>query len=143
MDSSIEAESDYFFTLGNRIESIRAPIHPFYDQHPEIRRVTFLCWEDAWGQANLKVWNEVAQKRGIRVIDRLCSGDYSNDFRIEASRIRAKKPDAVFVGMYAERVAARLKEQGLSIPIMTNSTIMEQFESANRTPGLFKNIFYN
>jgi branched-chain amino acid transport system substrate-binding protein len=125
MDASIESKSDYFFTMGYRVESIKAPLERFYQLNPQIKKVVFLCWDDAWGKANLKVWQEVAKEKGVDVADTICQGDYGNDFRTDVTRAAAKKPDAIFVGMYAERVAKRARELGLKATIFTTSVVLE------------------
>jgi len=125
MDASVESRSDYFFTLGYRVDSVRGPVRQFLKDNPDIMKVAFLCWDDAWGLANLAIWKEEVESKGLTVVDTICEHDYSSDFRTHVTKVSAKKPDAVFIGMYPERVSKRMKELGLSWKIFTTSVVLE------------------
>ena len=142
VDTSIESESDYFFTMGYRIESIRNPVKKFFEINTTVKTVAFLCWEDAWGRANLKIWEEEAKAQGVKIVDTICQGDYNNDFRTDVTRISSKKPDAVFVAMYPERVSQRMKELRLSSPIFTTSVILEVLGDQQFDAKLFNNMYF-
>lgn len=142
MDASVESQSDYFYTFGNRVSSLQKPLEAFFELKPEVKRVAFLCWEDAWGRANLDVWMDVAQARGVQVTDVICQGDHTNDFRVDVTRALAKNPDAIFVGMYPERVVKRLSEQDQSMPIFTTSCVLEALDSKEYEATLFNDMYF-
>ncbi|NDC36757.1 MAG: amino acid ABC transporter substrate-binding protein [Proteobacteria bacterium] len=142
MDASVQGKSDYFFTLGHKIESVREPLKQFLNLNKSIRRAAFLCWDDAWGQANLRIWEEEAKAKSVKVVATLCQNDYGSDFRSEVTRISALKPDVVFVGMYPERVASRMKELGLNLPIFTTSVVLEPMRDPGFPAELFDNMYF-
>lgn len=142
MDASVEGRSEYFFTLGHQVESLRQPLERFFKLHPAIRTAAFLCWDDAWGQANLRIWNDVAKASSIQVVATICQNDYASDFRSEVTKISALKPDVVFVGMYPERVALRMKELGLKVPLYTTSVVLEPMQDPGFSAELFDNMYF-
>ena len=141
MDAAIQEESPYFFTMGHRIESIRAPVEQFFSLNTDIQSVAFLCWEDAWGRANLTIWQEVAKSRNIKITDTVCQGDYTNDFRTDVTRISKGKPDAVIVAMYGERVLQRLHEQQLDVKVLSTNCILEAVNNQEVLPELFNGLY--
>jgi branched-chain amino acid transport system substrate-binding protein len=142
MDASAEGRSAYFFTLGHQIESVRKPLQQFFNSHPSIRTAAFLCWDDAWGRANLRIWQEEAKARSVAVLATLCQRNYASDFRSEVSKVSALKPDVIFVGMYPERVALRMREQGVKVPIFTTSVVLEAIKDPALPADLFDRTFF-
>ena len=142
MDASVDQRSDYFFTMGYRIDSIRDAVKQFFIVNQDIKSVAILCWDDAWGQAHLKLWKEVAQTQGVTVVDEVCQSDFANDYRTDITRIAGKRPGAVITSMYADRVLQRMREQRMTGKLLTTSDMVEAISVRNAQPSLVEGAYF-
>lgn len=142
MDASVEQKSDYFFTLGYRIDSIREAVRQFFIVNKDVKSVAILCWDDAWGQAHRKLWKEVALERGVKITDEVCQNDFGNDYRLDVTRVGGNKPDAIITSMYADLVLQRMREQNISAKVLTTSDMVEALAVRNAAPGLVEGAFF-
>lgn len=142
MDASVDSESPYFFSLSPGVNSVRNPLRTFYGLRPDVKKAAFLCWDDRWGQENLKIWNEVSRERGVEIVFSECEQDYSSDFRLIVNKARAYAPDVLLVGMYAERVAERLRELNWQPLIYTTNCVEEALGEQSIDQSLLEGVFY-
>ena len=142
MDSSITSESDYFFTMGHRIESQRAAIEKFFTIHPQVRSIAVLCWDDDWGRANLALWEQIIKEKRIRIVYSECFSDMNEEFRAPLLKVMKKKPDALFAPAYIERIVRRMRELGMETIVAGSSEMMEKIYDSDYDPNLFNGIFF-
>lgn len=143
MDTSVEGDSPYFFTLGHRIESQRAPMERFFALHPEVKKVYELCWNDAWGAAHSALFADIAAKRGITVVGKSCTADYNADYRTEVAKIKQANPDAIFmVSSLAERAVKALNENNIAAPVLTTSVIGQALRTGRTAPEQLGNVWF-
>jgi ABC-type branched-subunit amino acid transport system substrate-binding protein len=108
VDTSVETKSEYFFTLGPKIENTKNALLFFFDHNQDIHTAATTCWDDPWGQAILSVWREVLAEKKLPQGAELCTIDYTNTFDIEALKLSKLKPDVVYVAHDLERVLPKL-----------------------------------
>lgn len=142
MDASIKGSSEYFFTLGHRVATLRKPTEKFLDLNPHIKRVAIMCWEDDWGMAHLQMWKELLSRRTIEVIDESCQGDFTYDYRAEVTRLARKKPDALIISYRIDVIARRLNEQNFHPLILTTSAIVEPLAMGEMPIELVEGVYF-
>ena len=142
MDVSLENPGANTFAFGPRAESIRPAVEEFYRLNPSVKSAVFLSWDDAWGHANAAVWREVTERVGVKILTEIWEEDYARDPREEAAKILVLKPDVVFVGMYADRVAARLRELKVRPLIFTTDCIHEAVADLGVSRELLSGMYY-
>jgi ABC-type branched-subunit amino acid transport system substrate-binding protein len=142
MDASAEGKSDYFFSMGYRIESLRGAVESFFAVNSAVKSAAILCWDDAWGRAHVKLWREIAHRHGVSIVDEVCESDFGNDYRTAVTRIVAKKPDAVIISFYADRVMQRMKEQSFNPRILTTSDMVEALSVRKAEPIVVEGAYF-
>jgi ABC-type branched-subunit amino acid transport system substrate-binding protein len=141
MPESIEQTNQYFFSMGERIASVRGAVDTFFKVNPEVERVGIFCWDDMWGQAYLKIWQEAADARGVRVVARACTSDFANDYKTDVTKIVSSRVDAVIIAHNAETIVRRLKEHRYTGKILATSNIVEDIKVKPNTKELFEGVF--
>lgn len=141
MDKSVEASSPFFYTLAPRAESLRKAYNDFFDINKDVKTVFILCRDDAWGHLHLDLWKEIIKARGLTIIGEICQNDFGHNYYLEATKIKAKKPDAVIITYLLDNVLRRLKEQNISTKILTTIHLEESIKirnlAAEYTEGTF------
>lgn len=142
MDGAVQGSSPYFFTMGHRVESIEPSVDEFFHINQEVKSVGIICWDDAWGETHRQLWRRAAERAGAKVVAELCSNDFNNDYRSEVTRLAALKPDAIIIAMYAERVAARMREQHLRAKLLSTSDAAEGVQIRKADTKLLEGAFF-
>ena len=138
---SVMRTSNYFFTMGPRSESLPTSVDLFFKNNRNIKRIGIFCWDNPWGQSYLRIWREVANKNGVTIENALCTMDFNNDFRTDVAKIAAKKVDAVIITYMASVILRRMKEQKLSIKVLTTSNVIEDIKLKKAPDELFEGIY--
>lgn len=132
MDMSVQGTSTYFFTLGHTMASVKGAMEKFFDSHASAKTVGMICWDaDPWGLAFTKVYDQVIAERGLKVIARTCTRDFAADYRLEAAKMKAAKPDVIVIDGLGDRAVKALKNLGVSVPIVVDSNLVDGFENSN------------
>lgn len=126
MDVSVQGSSPYFYTVGHTVASQENAMRAFFDANPDVHTLYDVCWTDAWGVAHQQLVHKIAQEKHIDVIGESCTGDYSDDYRTEAAKVKEAHPDAVFVAATYEDTAIKaLRDVGVRAKILTTTGIIE------------------
>ena len=133
--------NDYFFTMGERRETLGAAVDLFFKKNPDVKRIGIFCWDDPWGQSYLRIWRDVAEKNGVAIESTQCTIDFNNDFRADVTKIAAKRVDAVIIAHMAEVVLQRMKEQKLAVKVLTTSNVVEDLKIKKAPKELFEGIY--
>ena len=141
MQESVEQTNEYFFTMGERIESISGAVDSFFKLNKDIKTVGIFCWDDTWGQAYLKVWKERASANGVKVEAISCSIDFNNDFRTDVAKMSAKKVDGVIIAHMGDVILQRMKEQRFSAKVLATSNVIEDIKVKKAPRELFEGVY--
>jgi branched-chain amino acid transport system substrate-binding protein len=142
MPDAVDRTNNYFFTMGERRETLGAAVELFFKKNPEIKRLGIFCWDDPWGQSYLRIWRDVAEKNGVEIESLLCTMDFNNDFRADVTKMAKKKVDAVIIAHMANLVLQRMKEQNLSVKVLTTSNVVEDIKIKKAPKDLFEDIYF-
>ncbi len=141
MPDAVERTNDYFFTMGERRETLGSAVDLFFKRNPDVKRVGIFCWDDPWGQSYLRIWRDVAEKNGVTIESVLCTMDFNNDFRADVTKMAAKRLDAVIIAHMANVVLQRMKEQKLLVKVLTTSNVVEDIKIKQAPKELFEGIY--
>jgi branched-chain amino acid transport system substrate-binding protein len=141
MPNAVERTNDYFFTMGERRETLGSAVDLFFKRNPDVKRVGIFCWDDPWGQSYLRIWQDVAEKNGVTIESVLCTMDFNNDFRADVTKMAAKRLDAVIIAHMANVVLQRMKEQKLLVKVLTTSNVVEDIKIKQAPKELFEGIY--
>ena len=120
MDMAVEGQSDYFYSMGHTVESIRQPVQKFFEANKDIKTVSVLCWNDAWGQAHTALYKQVAGEYGVTVLGDVCLNDFASDYRTEMTKIKVQDPDAIMMVVAYPDIAMRAyKALGMDQKVLT------------------------
>ena len=138
MDFSPEhtSKSEYFWTLGSKVGSLKPPVERFLDLHPQANRIGIFCWDNPWGEAHLKMWREVAQTHGREVVVEACDGDFASDLRAVTRRMMAQKSELMMAATIISTFAKRISELKSPAPVLTTSDIRDSL----RDPAFDKRL---
>jgi branched-chain amino acid transport system substrate-binding protein len=144
MDFSPEhiSKSDYFWTLGSKVGSLRAPLERFLDLHPEQKRIGIFCWENPWGLAHLEMWREVARARGREVVIEACDGDFASDLRAVTRRMVAQKSELMIAATIISTFAKRVSELKSTAPVLTTSDIRDSLRDSAFDKKLLEGYYF-
>lgn len=131
MDASVEKPGgDYFFTLGHTMGGIENSVRNFFDLNPQAKTAGLICWGvDAWGLAFTDVYERIAKEKGVEIIVKTCTTDFSPNYRNEAAKIKAAKPDVVLVNGVGGLAVNSLRTFGVMTPIIADSNTIDGFEN--------------
>lgn len=107
MDKSVEQHSDYFFSVAHTLESEEEAVRTFFKVNPDIKSISLLCWDDAWGNAHAEMYKRVASERGVSVLGTVCLNDFASDYRTEMSKIKSQNPDSIMLVVAYPDIALR------------------------------------
>ncbi len=141
MQESVEQTNDYFFTMGERIQSIAGAVNSFFKLNQDVKSVGIFCWDDTWGQAYLKVWKERAAANGVTVEAELCTSDFTSDFRTDVAKMSAKKVDGVIIAHMGDVILQRMKEQRFSPKVLATSNVVEEIKVKKAPQELFEGVY--
>ncbi len=145
MDKSVYGSSPYFYTMGHTIVSQERAFNKFFDVNPDVKTVSILCWDDTWGQSNLDLWKQIISQRNLKIVSQDCTSDYSNDYRTEIAKIKAKNPDVIITGVSSGTINVafqRLSEFGIKSKILGQSTLEEAVKVNKLDKSLLKNVWF-
>ena len=143
MDLSVEKESPYFFSMGQKIEGLRKPAEKFLALHPQLKTVSMICWDDNWGNAHEKLWKSIFEARGIKILDEICDSDYTSDYRVNTQRALKSSPDFLSISYPIEVVARRMSEAGNKTLAFGNNLMLEALEFRNPIPGSMDGWYFS
>ncbi len=90
------AGGEYFASVASKIEQTRNAFEHFFQLHPEVRRIGLVVFDDPdWGNAYRAVWEDIAQRRGLAIVDTFVNNEWSPDFKSAMTKMMVKKPDAI------------------------------------------------
>lgn len=144
MDVSVESDNSYFFTVGHKIESQREAVEKFFEVNSEIKTISALCWDDAWGNANLELLKRVSEDKSVRVLSVSCTSDFGSNYQTEISKIKSVNPDAIYFNSSIPDVVLRkIKDLGLEDKKVLTSSIAIDAIEVNKTPIQYlENVYF-
>jgi branched-chain amino acid transport system substrate-binding protein len=144
MDFSPEhvSKSDYFWTLGSKVGSLKPPLERFLDLHPDKKRIGIFCWDNPWGQAHLAMWKEVAQARGRQVVVEACDGDFASDLRAVTRRMVAQQSEIMIAATIISTFAKRIAELKSTAPVLTTSDIRDSLRDSAFEKKLLEGYYF-
>ena len=133
MDTSVEQPGGpYFFTLGHQMTGIEPAIRKFFDLYPNAKTAGLLCWGvDAWGLTYTAEYEKIAKERNVKIVAKTCTNDFNPDYRNEAAKIKAAKPDVVLIDGLGDRAINTLRTFGVTAPIVADSNAIAGFETSD------------
>lgn len=99
----------------------------FLKKYPTLKNVAVMGdVREASGKAAIGIWQELAKKSGLKVLDIVTFTSGQSDFSPIAIKLKELKPDGVLLSMLspdAVRLAREMQIQGVRVPVMGNSLI--------------------
>jgi branched-chain amino acid transport system substrate-binding protein len=138
---SVEQTNEYFFSMGERIQSISGAVDAFFTLNTDIKTIGIFCADDTWGQAYLKVWTERASVHGVKVEAAVCSTEVNKDFRADVARMSIKKVDAVIIAYMGDVILRRMKEQRFAPKVLATNNLIEDLKIKKAPQELFEGVF--
>lgn len=131
MDASVEGKSDYFFTLGHSMQSVKEAVRTFLRKYPNASRVAIICGKDPWGAAYTKMYEDVVKEEGRTIVEKNCvlNFDPTYNYLTESTKTKNAKPDVILVNGIAYSVVKSLKSMGVNVPIVADSNLVDGFEN--------------
>lgn len=143
MNHSVEKTSLYFFTLGHTVESQEDAMRKFFTSNPDIKTVYNLCWNDFWGKAHTELLKKITTELKISIIGESCTNDFGNDYRTEVAKIKALRPDSVFItAAYSDIPIKALYQLEVPSKILTTTSIVEALRARNFSTIYTKNVWF-
>lgn len=142
-DAELPKDSQYVFTTCPRQKSLEAPVSSFFALNPQVAKVGILCAENGWGHAYLDVWTAIAKSKNIEIVDTLCTQDFSTDFKMELTRLKIKKPDAVIIPFATDKAIRRMKELNFDALVLTTSDLVEAVDYRSLPLAQTKGMYFN
>jgi branched-chain amino acid transport system substrate-binding protein len=129
MDGAVQGQSDYFYTLGHTVESQRGAVDSFINDNPTAKTVAIMCWNDAWGKTHSKLFAEVSEGRGLKVLGEICTANFASDYRSEVVRVKAMKPDIIMVTTSLPiSLFKAMYDLKINIPTLTTTVMIDGLE---------------
>ncbi len=105
-----------FFSISTQIPLSRGAFERFFDLNPEVKRIATITFDDPeWGGVYRKIWETIANERGISIVDTFVSSDWQPDFKSILNRMISKNPDAILFAQEPEgiiKAAGQLQFKG-------------------------------
>jgi ABC-type branched-subunit amino acid transport system substrate-binding protein len=141
-DDDPALKGQYFFTMGNRVNSVRRAVSQFFEINPEVKRVGILCFDNSWGHAYSKMWHEVATENGVTVVGEVCSFGFTDTHRTEIAKFRALGADAIIAAEWTDQVLKTMKEQRMASKLLGTSNVTEALYVRNSSNDLMEGTFF-
>jgi branched-chain amino acid transport system substrate-binding protein len=142
MPNALAVRGRNIFTMGHKEGDITGAVERFFTLNPGVKRVGIVCWDDAWGNTYLRVWRDAIKRSGAEEVVAICNNDFNTDYRTDILKVASKKVDAIFVAHLAEVALRRINEQGLKVPVLTTSNIVEDMKFTNSPKELFEGVYF-
>lgn len=143
MSESVEVTSPYYFTVSEPVESQRAALDTFLRTNSDVQSISILCWSDQWGRAHQALFRSVAEAHGVTVLSDECTGDFSNDYRSEMSKIKAVNSDAIFMSSDIPFNALKAyTELGLTQKVVSVNIVLDALENQKMPLAYAKNVWF-
>jgi branched-chain amino acid transport system substrate-binding protein len=136
------SKSDYFWSLGSRVASLRPPTEKFLALNPNAKQVGIFCWSNPWGEAHLAMWRQAIQTGGRGLGGVECDNDFTSDLRPLVRRLVSRKPDAIFASTSIGTFAKRLSETRYPGVILSTSDIQEQLRDRSFDKKLLEGYYF-
>lgn len=110
---------EYFFSGTSQFVYSRDAFERFFVLHPEVKKIALATFDDPeWGNTYHKIWTEVAQARGVTIVDDFVTPEFTLDFVPVIARFIQKGAQAIFVAHEPEnffKALRQLQYQGLIV----------------------------
>jgi branched-chain amino acid transport system substrate-binding protein len=136
------SQSPYFWSLGSRVESLRAPTQQFLNLHPQGKRVAIFCWDNPWGEAHLAMWRKAIQEGGRTIALEACEHDFASDLRPLTRRLLAQKPDLIFASTIIGTFAKRASELKSATVVLSTSDIRDNLRDPSFDKKLVEGYYF-
>lgn len=99
----------------------------FLAHYPKVKKVVVMGdVREASGKSAVDLWQELAKKNGLTIIDTITYTTGTTDFSPSAIKVKEAAPDAILISTIAPdalRLAREFKTQGIEVPILANSLL--------------------
>lgn len=141
--ASVDSPSEYFFTMGPKIELAKNALIKFFDLRPTIKQVALFCWDNPWGNSYTKIWEEALQQKNIKIVFRSCNpNDFAYDYRTDVAKAVRAMPDAFLIAHDSEKILKLLAEFNYHRPVLSTSNIVEVFTNGMLPKTLSDEIYF-
>lgn len=141
-DDSPELKGDSFFTMGHPVNSVRAAVSDFFERNPTIKRVGIICYDNSWGWAYSKMWEEVAAKHGVTVVGKVCSFGFDQTQRTEIAKFRSKNVDAIIAAEWTDQVLKTMHELHMNAKLLGTSNVTEALFVRSSENNLMDGVYF-
>ncbi len=142
-DTDLPTNSEFFYTTCPTKNSIREPVDRFFSINKDVRSVAILCANNSWGLTYLDVWQDIAKRHGVEVLDVNCVDDYSTDMRMEILRAKSKNPDAVIIAFAIDRALQRMNELNFHPKVLSTNDVAEAIRARGLHAKVAEGVFFN
>jgi ABC-type branched-subunit amino acid transport system substrate-binding protein len=126
------AGGEYFVSVSSKIEKTKPAFEEFFQQHPEIKRIGLVVFDDPdWGNVYRTVWEEIAQARGISIVETFLNNEWSPDFKSMRVKMMAKQPDAILVAHEPESFVKAMRQVGFKGPVAIANCVLEMLADSD------------
>jgi hypothetical protein len=124
-------KSQFFWSLGSDVDSLKPPIRKLLADHPDLKRVAIFCWNNFWGEAHLRMWRQVLHDEQREVVAQECEGDFSSDLRALTQKLVSLKPDLIIASTNLGAFAKRKAELKSPASVLNTADLVEFVEDPN------------
>ena len=142
VDTSVEARSANFFTMGAQINSARRAVTQFFDTHLEIKTVAIFGWDDSWGRSYTNLWKSVLLERDIAIAAEFNTADFFHDYRSEIALALTRHPDALLIAEGQEPILRALSSAQVTLPILSTSGIVTAHAQKLLPDALVEGVYF-
>jgi len=121
-----DAGGGYFASVGSKIEDTKPAFERFFDLHPEVKRIGLVVFDDPdWGNAYREVWQELAKRRGIEIVETFLNNEWTPDFKSLMAKMITKKPDAILVAHEPESFLKAVRQSNFRGQVLIANCVLE------------------
>ena len=142
VDKATLRAHQYFFTTGQKIDSITASVEKFVARNSTLKRGAIFCWDNDWGYSYNTIWEQSLKAASGDIVGKICLNDFASDWRAEVQKLLPRHPEIVFIGFQTDRIIRRLREQRATPVILTTSNIVEQLADKTFPSEIFDGVYF-
>ena len=136
------AGGEYFATVASRIEQTKPAFEQFFKQHPEIKRIGLVVFDDPdWGNSYRAVWEEIARVRGISIVETFLNNEWTPDFKTVLAKMLAKKADAILTAHEPESFVKALRQTNFKGPVVIANCVLEMLADSDSARADLEGIY--
>lgn len=140
MNATLDSDSDFYFSTGNRVESIANATEKFFETNADVKSIYMFCWSNTYGEGLEKVIFDILEKEDVEVVGKECSY-FGEEYRTQAAKVVASKADAVIMITSGPNAINALRNIGYEGKILATSDMAEvvinKQVSAEYSDGLY------